>query len=159
MPKIADPAPPRPSSPKATETPSRASWARARKGVAHARPGASDDPAHLEGGLETRVERLASVLTDLKTQSIVSSSPADHEIEREIEAEKLKELKDEAERLGIPSDPAKSSTTPAGWTRAETAGGAVIYINDETGVAQVVPPGDDVTSNSTNKTSEKPLGQ
>jgi len=93
MPKIADPAPPRPSSPKATETPSRASWARARKGVAHARPGASDDPAHLEGGLETRVERLASVLTDLKTQSIVSSSPADHEIEREIEAEKLKARK------------------------------------------------------------------
>ena len=45
------------------------------------------------GGLETRVERLASVLTDLKTQSIVSSSPADHEIEREIEAEKLKARK------------------------------------------------------------------
>ena len=58
------------------------------------RPGpANTQLAMRPGGLETRVERLASVLTDLKTQSIVSSSPADHEIEREIEAEKLKARK------------------------------------------------------------------
>jgi len=127
---------------------------RQRKGPAHAQPGASDDPSHLEGG-----PMLASVLTDLQTQSIVSSSPADNDIEREIEAEKLKELKDEAERLGIPADPANRSATPDGWTRAETAGGAVIYINDETGVAQVVPPGDEfVTSSPTNKTSKNPFG-
>ena len=43
--------------------------------------------------LALRPGGLASVLTDLQTQRIVSSSPADREIEREIEAEKLKARK------------------------------------------------------------------